>query len=183
MIPRSVIHLVCSLVVDFLGMIFHVIRNLLGGGFKYFLFSPRTLGKWSNLTHIFQTGWFNHQLVYILGKSLELSNLYLFSPLKKSLEFCFFITKIKLTKSAKKREFHPAVFGAKDSGNSRFWVKQLQMMFFFSIFRWRFAKRWVFPKIGVIWGYPYFRKHPDDSRLLNWWRCPQNPVSHWGQRT
>ena len=25
----------------------------LGGGFKYFLFSPRTLGKWSNLTSIF----------------------------------------------------------------------------------------------------------------------------------
>ena len=73
-----------------LGIIFHVIRNLLGGGFKYFLFSPRTLGKWSNLTHIFQTGWLNHQLVYILGKSLELSNLYLFSPLKNSLEFLFF---------------------------------------------------------------------------------------------
>ena len=25
----------------------------LGGGFKYFLFSPRSLGKWSNLTSIF----------------------------------------------------------------------------------------------------------------------------------
>ena len=34
----------------------------LGGGFKYFLyFSPRKLGKWSNLTNIFQMGW-NHQL-------------------------------------------------------------------------------------------------------------------------
>ena len=35
----------------------------LGGGFNDFLFSPRTLGKWSNLTnltHIFQRGW-NHQ--------------------------------------------------------------------------------------------------------------------------
>ena len=28
---------------------------------KYFLFSLRTLGKWSNLTNIFQMGW-NHQL-------------------------------------------------------------------------------------------------------------------------
>ena len=27
-------------------------------------FSPRTLGKISNLTHIFQMGWFNHQPVY-----------------------------------------------------------------------------------------------------------------------
>ncbi len=32
------------------------------GGFKYFLFSPRSLGRWSNLTNIFQMGW-NHQLV------------------------------------------------------------------------------------------------------------------------
>ena len=31
----------------------------LGGGFKYCLFSPY-LGRWSNLTSIFQTGW-NHQ--------------------------------------------------------------------------------------------------------------------------
>jgi len=38
--------------------------DLLGGGFKYFLFSPRTLGKIPNLTHMFQRGW-NHQLVYI----------------------------------------------------------------------------------------------------------------------
>ena len=36
---------------------------LLGGGFNYFLCSPRSLGKWSNLTSIFfQMGWFNHQL-------------------------------------------------------------------------------------------------------------------------
>ena len=38
----------------------------LGGGFKYFLFSPRKLGKWSNLTNIFQMGR-NHQLVIHLG--------------------------------------------------------------------------------------------------------------------
>ena len=38
----------------------------LGGGFKYFLFSPRSLGKWSNLTNIFQMGW-NHQLEMFLG--------------------------------------------------------------------------------------------------------------------
>ena len=42
----------------------------LGGGFKYVLFSPRKLGKWSNLTNIFQRGW-NHKLVMRLrsGKS------------------------------------------------------------------------------------------------------------------
>ena len=39
---------------------------LLGGGFKKFLFSPRSLvGRWSNLTNIFQRGW-NHQPVYLL---------------------------------------------------------------------------------------------------------------------
>ena len=37
----------------------------LGGGFKDFLFSARNLGKWSNLTSIFQMGWFNHQLVIL----------------------------------------------------------------------------------------------------------------------
>ena len=38
----------------------------LGGGFKYFLFSPRTLGKWSNLTSIFfRMGPFNHQSDHI----------------------------------------------------------------------------------------------------------------------
>ena len=35
----------------------------LGGGFNFFLFSPRTLGKISNLTNIFEMGWFNHELV------------------------------------------------------------------------------------------------------------------------
>ena len=39
-------------------------KTILGGGFKGFSFSPRTLGKISNLTNIFQMGWFNHQLVY-----------------------------------------------------------------------------------------------------------------------
>ena len=34
-------------------------NDILGGGFKYFLFHPY-LGKWSNLTNIFQMGW-NHQ--------------------------------------------------------------------------------------------------------------------------
>ena len=28
----------------------------------YFVFSPRNLEKWSNLTHVFYMGWFNHQL-------------------------------------------------------------------------------------------------------------------------
>ncbi len=32
------------------------------GGFKCFLISPRSLGKWYNLTNIFQVGWFNHHL-------------------------------------------------------------------------------------------------------------------------
>ena len=36
------------------------------------LFSPRTLGKWSNLSNIFQMGWFNHQLTSS-GLSRQLS--------------------------------------------------------------------------------------------------------------
>ena len=36
----------------------------LGGGFKYFYFTPNYLVKWSNLTNIFQMGW-NHQLEMI----------------------------------------------------------------------------------------------------------------------
>ena len=37
---------------------------ILGGGFKYFLCSSRILGKWLIHfdEHIFQVGWFNHQL-------------------------------------------------------------------------------------------------------------------------
>ena len=42
-------------------------HTLLGGGFKWFLFSPLPGGKWSNLTNIYQMGW-NHQLA-----SLKLS--------------------------------------------------------------------------------------------------------------
>ena len=39
-------------------------HDYLGGGFKYFLFSPRSLGEDSHFDeHIFQMGWFNHQLV------------------------------------------------------------------------------------------------------------------------
>ena len=38
------------------------IKSQLGGGFKYVLFSPRTLGKIPILTNIFQMGW-NHQPV------------------------------------------------------------------------------------------------------------------------
>ena len=37
-------------------------RSILIGGFKYFYFQPY-LGKWSNLTNMFQRGW-NHHLVY-----------------------------------------------------------------------------------------------------------------------
>ena len=38
---------------------------LSGWWFQRFLFSARSLGKWSNLTNIFQMGWFNHQLVIL----------------------------------------------------------------------------------------------------------------------
>ena len=37
-------------------------QPFLGGGFKYSFVHPY-LGKWSNLTNIFQMGW-NHQLVF-----------------------------------------------------------------------------------------------------------------------
>ena len=36
------------------------------GGFEQFLFSPGSLGRWSNLTHIFQMGW-NHQLDFLFS--------------------------------------------------------------------------------------------------------------------
>ena len=40
-----------------------VLKNCLGGGFKYVLFSS-LFGEWSQFDdHIFQMGWFNHQLV------------------------------------------------------------------------------------------------------------------------
>ena len=34
---------------------------ILGGGFEYFFIFTPYLGRWSNLTNIFQMGWFNHQ--------------------------------------------------------------------------------------------------------------------------
>ena len=37
-------------------------HRFLAGSFKYFFFSSRKLGKIPILTHIFQRGWFNHQL-------------------------------------------------------------------------------------------------------------------------
>ena len=43
-----------------------IIIILLGGDFRDVLFSPRKLGKISNLTNIFQMGW-NNQLVILLG--------------------------------------------------------------------------------------------------------------------
>ena len=42
----------------------------LGGGFKYFIFSPRKLGKIPILTHIFQGGW-NHPTSFVLGRRLS----------------------------------------------------------------------------------------------------------------
>ena len=50
--------------------ILRLMSHYLGGGLKYFLFSPRKLGKISILTNIFQRGWFNHQLgIVFKGKS------------------------------------------------------------------------------------------------------------------
>ena len=50
----------------FYGLFFQIcFNNSLGGGFKYFLFSARTLGKIQILTNIFRMGW-NHQLDQIL---------------------------------------------------------------------------------------------------------------------
>ncbi len=43
-----------------------LLSRKLGGGFKYFYFHP-CLGKWSNLTNIFQMGW-NHQLVDFMAR-------------------------------------------------------------------------------------------------------------------
>ena len=39
-------------------------RYMTGGGNShiFWYFHPEPWKKWSNLTHIFQTGWFNHQL-------------------------------------------------------------------------------------------------------------------------
>ena len=43
----------------------------LGGGFKYFQFSPRKIGEMIQFEeHIFQLGWFNHQLDNPLKKGL-----------------------------------------------------------------------------------------------------------------
>ena len=46
----------------------HVFYTILGGGFNEFFFLNfhPYLGRWSNLTNIFQLGW-NHQLVYKVG--------------------------------------------------------------------------------------------------------------------
>ena len=45
---------------------------------KYLFFSPGSLEKRSNLTRIFQTGWFNHQLVqyvaFVYVQCITLSN-------------------------------------------------------------------------------------------------------------
>jgi len=44
-------------------------QGILGGSFKYFFNVHPYLGKIPNLTSIFcQMGWFNHQLIYRIGK-------------------------------------------------------------------------------------------------------------------
>ena len=40
--------------------------DFLGGGLKYVFYVHPYLGKRSNLTTIFQMGWFNHQLVLVI---------------------------------------------------------------------------------------------------------------------
>ena len=42
----------------------------LGGGFKYLYFHPY-LQKCSNLTNIFQMGWFNHQLAWLMIQPID----------------------------------------------------------------------------------------------------------------
>ena len=55
-------------------------HELLVGGFKYFLFSP-LLGEMIQFDdHIFQMGWFNHQLDYDSCISMILSYLFLMVP-------------------------------------------------------------------------------------------------------
>ena len=57
---KSMVFFLCS----FVGFFWFNAKthHILGGGFKYCYFHPY-LGKWSNLTNIFQMGW-NHQLVF-----------------------------------------------------------------------------------------------------------------------
>ena len=43
-------------------MIFSLEKDILGGGFKYFLFSPLPGEMIQFDEHIFQRGWFNHHL-------------------------------------------------------------------------------------------------------------------------
>ena len=54
-----------------LGMIFKIgfvfPHDFLGGGLNDFLFSPRNLGEMIQFDkHIFQLGWFNHQLLVVI---------------------------------------------------------------------------------------------------------------------
>ena len=41
---------------------FFTLKTILGGGNSNIFYVHPYLGKWSNLTNIFQMGWFNHQL-------------------------------------------------------------------------------------------------------------------------
>ena len=51
------------------------LRYILVGGFNYFLFSPRKLGKMFQFDkHIFQMGWFNHQLALFSLDAEMMSN-------------------------------------------------------------------------------------------------------------
>ena len=60
---------------------------MLGGGFKYFWNFHPYLGKIPILTNIFQMGWFNHQLVWVLCIFHFLERLLLFGV--HSVRWCF----------------------------------------------------------------------------------------------
>ena len=47
----------------------------LGGGFKHFLFSPLLVEDFQFDEHIFQMGWFNHQLVVLLWEMATLGEM------------------------------------------------------------------------------------------------------------
>ena len=51
------------------GAVTHLVQSYILNIFHFHLY----LGKWSNLTNIFQMGWFNHQLVYLIYPPMKLT--------------------------------------------------------------------------------------------------------------
>ncbi len=102
------------------------IHIYLGGGSKYFLFSPRKLGKIPILTNIFQRGW-NHQLdTYKCTWIFRNKASYSFNK--------------SIFKHFQYGCFHPKI-GVPPNG-------------WFTMQNWKTLLKWM------IWGYPYFWKHP-----------------------